>query len=82
LQPRSFDSAAEHARASDSATGVTIEVVPLSAVHVEVTALVAEPGPLVAMKLQAIMNRAVVVLQLRGHGVENAAPACPSMQWA
>jgi hypothetical protein len=33
--------------------------VPLSAAHVEVTALVAEPGPLVAMKLQAIMNRAV-----------------------
>jgi hypothetical protein len=30
----------------------------LSGVHVEVSALVAEPGPLVAMKLQAIMNRA------------------------
>jgi hypothetical protein len=28
-------------------------------VHVQVSALVAEPGPLVAMKLQAIMNRAV-----------------------
>jgi hypothetical protein len=43
--------------ASDSATEVTIEVAPLSGAHVEVSALVAEPGPLVAMKLQAIMNR-------------------------
>jgi hypothetical protein len=48
-----------HAWANDSATEVTIEVVPLSGAHVEVSALVAEPGPLVAMKLQAIMNRAV-----------------------
>jgi hypothetical protein len=48
-----------HAWASDTATGLTIEVVPLSGGHVEVSALVAEPGPLVAMKLQAIMNRAV-----------------------
>ena len=47
-----------HAWASDSATEVTIEVAPLSGSHVEVSALVAEPGPLVAMKLQAIMNRA------------------------
>jgi hypothetical protein len=47
-----------HAWASDSATDVTIEVAPLSGAHVEVSALVAEPGPLVAMKLQAIMNRA------------------------
>jgi hypothetical protein len=47
-----------HAWASDSATEVTIEVAPLSGAHVEVSALVAEPGPLVAMKLQAIMNRA------------------------
>lgn len=47
-----------HAWASDSATEVAIEVAPLSGAHVEVTALVAEPGPLVAMKLQAIMNRA------------------------
>lgn len=30
---------------------------PLSGTHAEVSALVAEPGPLVAMKLQAIMNR-------------------------
>lgn len=47
-----------HAWANDSATEVTIEVAPLSGARVEVTALVAEPGPLVAMKLQAIMNRA------------------------
>ena len=47
-----------HAWANDSATEVTIEVAPLSGAHVEVSALVAEPGPLVAMKLQAIMNRA------------------------
>jgi hypothetical protein len=47
-----------HAWASDSATEVTIEVAPLSGSSVEVSALVAEPGPLVAMKLQAIMNRA------------------------
>jgi hypothetical protein len=47
-----------HAWASDSATEVTIEVAPSSGAHVEVSALVAEPGPLVAMKLQAIMNRA------------------------
>jgi hypothetical protein len=51
--------ASAHAWASDSATGVIIEVAPLSGAHVEVSALVAEPGPLVAMKLQAIMNRAV-----------------------
>ena len=47
-----------HAWASDSATEVTIEVAPLSGAHVKVSGLVAEPGPLVAMKLQAIMNRA------------------------
>jgi hypothetical protein len=47
-----------HAWANDSATEVTIEVAPLSGAHIEVSALVAEPGPLVAMKLQAIMNRA------------------------
>jgi hypothetical protein len=46
-----------HAWASDSATEVTIEVAPLSGTLVEVAALVAEPGPIVAMKLQAIMNR-------------------------
>jgi hypothetical protein len=47
-----------HAWANDSATEVTIEVETFSGAHVEVSALVAEPGPLVAMKLQAIMNRA------------------------
>lgn len=46
-----------HAWASDSATEVTIEVALLSGMHFEVSTLVAEPGPLVAMKLQAIMNR-------------------------
>lgn len=46
-----------HAWANDSATEVSIEVIPLSGAHVKVSALVAEPGPLVAMKLQAIMNR-------------------------
>jgi hypothetical protein len=46
-----------HAWASDTATEVTIEVAPLTGAHVEVSALAAEPGPLVAMKLQAIMNR-------------------------
>jgi hypothetical protein len=49
--------ASAHAWASDSATEVTIEVTLLSGAHVEVSTLVAEPGPLVAMKLQAIMNR-------------------------
>lgn len=47
-----------HAWASDSATEVIIEVAPLNGAHVEVSTLVAESGPLVAMKLQAIMNRA------------------------
>jgi hypothetical protein len=32
-------------------------VASLSGAHVEVSTLVAEPGPLIAMKLQAIMNR-------------------------
>jgi hypothetical protein len=32
-------------------------VAPIRGAHVEVSTLVAEPGPLVAMKLQAIMNR-------------------------
>jgi hypothetical protein len=47
-----------HAWANDTATEVTIEVVPLNGARVEVSTLVAEPGPLIAMKLQAIMNRA------------------------
>jgi hypothetical protein len=49
--------ASAHAWANDTATEVTIEVVPLNGAHVEVCTLVAEPGPIVAMKLQAIMNR-------------------------
>lgn len=51
--------ASAHAWANDTATEVAIEVVPLNGAHVEVSTLVAEPGPIVAMKLQAIMNRAV-----------------------
>lgn len=48
-----------HAWASDTASEVTIAVAPLSGPPIEVAALVAEPGPLVAMKLQAVMNRQV-----------------------
>lgn len=51
--------ASAHAWASDTASEVAIEVLPVNGAHVEVSTLVAEPGPLVAMKLQAIMNRAV-----------------------
>jgi hypothetical protein len=51
--------ASAHAWANDTASEVTIEVVPLDGAHVQVSTLVAEPGPIVAMKLQAIMNRAV-----------------------
>ena len=50
--------ATAHAWASDTATDLVIEVRSLRGATVEVTALVAEPGPIVAMKLQAIMNRA------------------------
>jgi hypothetical protein len=46
-----------HAWANDTASEITIEVASLSGAHVEVSTLVAEPGPLIAMKLQAIMNR-------------------------
>jgi hypothetical protein len=49
--------ASAHAWANDTASEVTIEVASLSGAHVEVSTLVAEPGPLIAMKLQAIMNR-------------------------
>ncbi len=49
--------ASAHAWANDTATDLTIEVVRSSRDHVEVTAPVAEPGPLIAMKLQAVMNR-------------------------
>lgn len=50
--------ASAHAWAYDMATELTIEVARSSGDIVEVTTLVAEPGPLVAMKLQAVMNRA------------------------
>ena len=51
--------ASAHAWANDSATDVTIEVALLDGTHFEVTTPVAEPGPLIAMKLQAVMNRSV-----------------------
>lgn len=49
--------AAAHAWANDTATDVTIEVLRRTGERVEVTTRVAEPGPLIAMKLQAVMNR-------------------------
>lgn len=52
--------ASAHAWANDTATALTIEVIHTShdpSRHIEVTNLLAEPGPLIAMKLQAIMNR-------------------------
>lgn len=51
--------ASAHAWANDSATDLTIEVVLSGGGHIEVTTPVAEPGPLIAMKLQAVMNRSV-----------------------
>jgi hypothetical protein len=51
--------ASAHAWANDAATDVTLEVVRANGERFEVTTLVAEPGPLVAMKLQAVMNRSV-----------------------
>jgi hypothetical protein len=50
--------AAAHAWANDTATEVAIEVLRAGGDHVDVTTLVAEPGPIIAMKLQAVMNRA------------------------
>lgn len=50
--------ASAHAWATDTATEVTITAASSSGPLVEVSTLVAEPGPLIAMKLQAIMNRA------------------------
>lgn len=51
--------ASSHAWADDTATPVTIEVQhSRGGEPVRVTTPVAEPGPLVAMKLQAVMNRA------------------------
>lgn len=50
--------AAAHAWANDTATEITIEVLRAAdRRQVEVATLVAEPGPLVAMKLQSVMNR-------------------------
>jgi hypothetical protein len=51
--------ASAHAWANDSATDVTIEVIRTGGERVEATTPVAEPGPLIAMKLQAVMNRSV-----------------------
>lgn len=51
--------ATAHAWANDSATDLTIEVVRRDGQRIEVTTPVAEPGPLIAMKLQAVMNRSV-----------------------
>ncbi|MGF1662781.1 MAG: nucleotidyl transferase AbiEii/AbiGii toxin family protein [Kineosporiaceae bacterium] len=48
-----------HAWAGDTASDVTIEVVRTDGERLEVTTPVAEPGPLIAMKLQAVMNRAM-----------------------
>jgi hypothetical protein len=51
--------ASAHAWANDSATDLTIDVSTRTGEHVQVTTPVAEPGPLIAMKLQAVMNRSV-----------------------
>jgi hypothetical protein len=50
--------ASAHAWAYETATELTLEVLRLDGAQIEVTTLVAEPGPLIAMKLQAVMNRA------------------------
>lgn len=50
--------AAAHAWANDTATDLTIELVRASGERIDVTTPVAESGPLIAMKLQAVMNRA------------------------
>jgi len=51
--------ASSHAWASETATEMEIEVLRRDGQKVEVTTRVAEPGPLIAMKLQAVMNRSV-----------------------
>ncbi|ADU49638.1 hypothetical protein [Intrasporangium calvum] len=51
--------ASAHAWANDTATDLTMEVILPGGENIEVTTPVAEPGPLVAMKLQAIMNRSL-----------------------
>lgn len=45
--------------ANDTATDLTMEVILPGGENIEATTPVAEPGPLVAMKLQAIMNRSL-----------------------
>lgn len=49
--------AASHAWANDTATDMIIEVVPTYGERIVVTTPVAQAGPLVAMKLQAVMDR-------------------------
>jgi hypothetical protein len=51
--------ASAHAWANDTATNLAIEVIRRAGERVEVTAPVAEPGPLIATKLQSVMNRSV-----------------------
>jgi hypothetical protein len=51
--------ASAHAWAYDTATNLTIEVIRVGGERVEITTPVAEPGSLIAMKLQAVMNRSV-----------------------
>ncbi|PRY23912.1 hypothetical protein [Pseudosporangium ferrugineum] len=51
--------ASAHAWANDTATDITLEILRASGERFEVTTPVAEPGPLVAMKLQAVMNRSL-----------------------
>lgn len=49
--------ASAHAWAYDTATPMTIAVVRKDGTLTEVTTPVSEPGPIIAMKLQAVMNR-------------------------
>ena len=49
--------ASAHAWANDTATPLMLEAIPSDGPPVVVVARVSQPGPLVAMKLQAIMNR-------------------------
>lgn len=51
--------ASAHAWAHDTATNLTIEVATPKRESIEVTTPVAEPGPLIAMKLRAVMNRSI-----------------------
>jgi hypothetical protein len=51
--------ASAHAWANDTATNLAIEVIRRAGERVEVTAPVAEPRPLIATKLQSVMNRSV-----------------------